>query len=333
MPARITDGCGPTASTYAAIAASATTSAAEARRSPSSDRKRNGAARDDEHVAAAHGEQVVETRRAEALPQRVGEAAVLAEDDPFEDRAPLSRETGRRGACEPAVQPVGDAAAQPEHPPRSTRAARRARRDDAATRVRSRAAPARCRAPRGGLPAAARACPGSCRSTGSCTRAPRQRRTTARTCTSQRPRFGGSATVTTARPAVPMLVASTLRSSASSRALPHHQPASRAGTRLRRGARHERRQREEHAHGDSENRTAVEAARPTASAPRRDTARGSRERRGPSVARCAPRRSPAPRRAPRASGTRRAPAGSRRSSARSTGRCRAARRAARPRPS
>ena len=69
---------------------------------PSSERERDGAAGDDEHVAAADREQVVEARRAEALPQRVRETAVLAEHDAFEDRAPLSRQTGRRGAREPA---------------------------------------------------------------------------------------------------------------------------------------------------------------------------------------------------------------------------------------
>ena len=37
-------------------------------------------------------------------------ARVVAEHDPFEDRAPFSRETGRRGAAQPGAQAVGSAA-------------------------------------------------------------------------------------------------------------------------------------------------------------------------------------------------------------------------------
>ena len=65
---------------------------------------------DQDHVLSRDREQVVEPRSAEVLPQVVGERLVVAEDDPFEDRAPLSRETGCDGARQPAAQGVGDSA-------------------------------------------------------------------------------------------------------------------------------------------------------------------------------------------------------------------------------
>ena len=65
----------------------------------------------DEHdVLARHREQVVETRSSESLPQVVRERLLVAEDDPFDDPAPLSPQPGRDRAREPSTQAVGDAA-------------------------------------------------------------------------------------------------------------------------------------------------------------------------------------------------------------------------------
>ena len=80
--------------------------------------KPDGPAADDDDVAAADREQVVEPGRPEALPEPVREPSVLAEHDACQDRAPFSREPGCRGAREPRVQAVGDAAAEADDAPR-----------------------------------------------------------------------------------------------------------------------------------------------------------------------------------------------------------------------
>ena len=76
---------------------------------------------DNRDVRAAHGEQVVEPARAEALLERVAQTLVLPEDDALEHGLPLTAEPRRAVAREPAVQPVGDTAdtaAAADHTPR-----------------------------------------------------------------------------------------------------------------------------------------------------------------------------------------------------------------------
>jgi hypothetical protein len=53
---------------------------------------------------------VVETGRAEAVPQLLAQSLVLAEHQPVQDRAPFSPQAGCDRARELAVDPVGDAA-------------------------------------------------------------------------------------------------------------------------------------------------------------------------------------------------------------------------------
>ena len=100
IPARTTDGCAPTARTYAAIPASAPSSPIQ-RLMPASHASTSIAAGDQDHVLSRDGQEVVEPRGAEVLAQVVGERLVVAEHDPFEDRAPFSREPGRDRLREP----------------------------------------------------------------------------------------------------------------------------------------------------------------------------------------------------------------------------------------
>ncbi len=108
-PARITDGCGPTASTYAAIAAS-TASSALSREIPTSQANAEHPRRHEHDVRPAHGQQVVEAGGAEPLLQRVREALVLTEHDALDHAAALPTEARRTVAREPGVQAVGDTA-------------------------------------------------------------------------------------------------------------------------------------------------------------------------------------------------------------------------------
>ena len=69
---------------------------------------------------------MVQPRRAKVLPQAVGERRVVAEDDPVEDRAPLSRQPGRDRTLESSADAISEPAettapadltprVQPEH--------------------------------------------------------------------------------------------------------------------------------------------------------------------------------------------------------------------------
>ena len=68
------------------------------------------AAREEDDVLSRDRQQVVEPRPPEARLERGREPVVVPEQHAFEDRAPFSRETGRRGAAQPAADPVGDPA-------------------------------------------------------------------------------------------------------------------------------------------------------------------------------------------------------------------------------
>ena len=68
------------------------------------------ASHDERHVLAAHRQQVVEPGSTEPIAQLVGQAFLFAQDEPDEDRAPFSRETGCDRAGEPVMDPVGDSA-------------------------------------------------------------------------------------------------------------------------------------------------------------------------------------------------------------------------------
>src|SRR5262249_58951887 len=65
---------------------------------------------DEDDVLAADREDVVEAGDPEVLTHAVGERRIVAENDPLEDRAPLSPESGRDRAREVASQPIGEAA-------------------------------------------------------------------------------------------------------------------------------------------------------------------------------------------------------------------------------
>ena len=53
---------------------------------------------------------MVEPGSSEPIAQLVGQAFLFAQDEPDEDRAPFSRETGCDRAGEPVMDPVGDSA-------------------------------------------------------------------------------------------------------------------------------------------------------------------------------------------------------------------------------
>ena len=153
----------------------------------------------------------------------------------------------------------------------------------------------------------------------------------------------GPVTTTVAPDERPISGASTLRSSASSRTLPHHQPTrtqrERAGGKahLRRTGRRRRRRPRRAARTIAGARAALASAIPTQTARTRSvgqprsTMRTITARRGPAAVRPAPGRFPESRRDPRPSGSRRGRSGSRRSSVPSRARCPAVRRAPRPR--
>jgi hypothetical protein len=57
-------------------------------------RERKHAAGQQHHVLARDGQQVVQPRTAERLLRPIGQAAVVSEQHPFDERAPFSREPG-----------------------------------------------------------------------------------------------------------------------------------------------------------------------------------------------------------------------------------------------
>ncbi len=258
MPARITDGCGPTASTYAPIEASEASSAAS-RGIAGEQREPERAERDHDDVAAADGEQVIEAARAEALPQRVGEALVLAEHDALEHAAPLARSPG----APPRASQACSRSATPPRPPRRPTMRQADARSTAWTpwrrsQVRSskpfdgprgarRTPSSESSAPCGGARPS-----GSSSSTGSRGRSAPQRRTSARMRSSKAPLRGGSSTWTSARSAVPMRGASTLRSIRRGARCPSPSRRGRARPRRRRAARGARRRRGEGRRGGGE---------------------------------------------------------------------------------
>ncbi len=274
IPARITDGCGPTASTYAPIAAIAPASA-HRRDTPSRNSESERPAGDDGDVRAAHGEQVVEPARAEALLERVAR-----DPGPRRARCPRARLCARRRA--PARRRARASRAAGRRDRRGRRAGRRRARLRRAGRPgprgggATRARRSRWTGPRGGrssprtdslAPCGGARPGGSSSNTGSCGRSGPQRTTRARTRVSNRPGRAGSSVCTSARSAVPIRDASTLESSAASRWLAHHQPASAtahaaatsraariAGAERdgRRDSRRERRDRSRRAHADGD---------------------------------------------------------------------------------
>jgi len=62
------------------------------------------------HVPTAHRQQVVEAARTEALPERVGEPLVLAEEYPLQNGAALPREPWHPVAREPCMETIRDSA-------------------------------------------------------------------------------------------------------------------------------------------------------------------------------------------------------------------------------
>ena len=69
-----------------------------------------GPGRHQDDVLPAHGEEVVEARGPEVVAQLRREARSLAQDDAFQDGAPLTGQPGCDRTGEPAPEPIGDAA-------------------------------------------------------------------------------------------------------------------------------------------------------------------------------------------------------------------------------
>ena len=109
-PARMTDGCGPTASTYAPIAASATSSAA-IRPRPSRPHEREHRACNRRHLQSVDREHVVEPGGAEALPRACRPSLASRRARPPSSTARRSPSSpAAESAREPALQIVGDTA-------------------------------------------------------------------------------------------------------------------------------------------------------------------------------------------------------------------------------
>ena len=77
-------------------------------RQPDRPREPEHPGREQHDVRARHREQVVEPTAAERLLEPGRQAVVVAEHDPFQDRAPFSRQPGCGGAAQPRAQPVAD---------------------------------------------------------------------------------------------------------------------------------------------------------------------------------------------------------------------------------
>src|SRR5581483_2861603 len=65
---------------------------------------------DERDVLSGDGEQVIEARGAEALPELVREALVVSEHDALENRASLARHSPSDRGSQPRSQPVADPA-------------------------------------------------------------------------------------------------------------------------------------------------------------------------------------------------------------------------------
>ena len=118
-PARATDGCQPTASTYAAITPSVASSrsARESREEPA---EQEDARREERDVLPRDGEQVVETGGAEVVLHVVRQPLVLAEHDTENDAAADAGRASPDGALDPvakAISEAGNPAASADLPP------------------------------------------------------------------------------------------------------------------------------------------------------------------------------------------------------------------------
>ena len=350
IPARTTDGCQPTARTYAKIATSAASCPAS-RGIPSSHASTSTAPREHDDVLARHGEQVVEPGRLEVSRNSSDSPSSSPSTMPTSSASPLTRlarrrrpargapgagRTGRRDLRGVRSAPVAaaqhDMDAAPSEPGALVEAVLGpARLDQQRAQLEDRAL--RRRPPERKLQQDALAHTTLAEAAHLRGHAQRELRAA-----------HGPGHDPVARPSVRSRARARSRSSASSRAVPHPQPARTSSDAHTRGSAPgaRRRRRPPPARRASRNDRGSGRAREI----RQPPARGTRRARAASAGRARSRRHqlsqllerararcPESRRDRRPSGTARARRGSRRSSAPSRARRRAARRAARPSPS
>ena len=288
-------------------------------------RQPEDAERQEGDVLARDGEQVVEPGRLEVVAQLVGQPLVLAEHDPGQHSValPLERRGDRARDMRPeAIRQTHRCRRGGRRSANRARAGRRGRRGGRASRARRSRPPGR--AARTRLPRSSSTAPwGGERPSGnsSSTRSRSERSSKRRTSAGRRSakvdlRTGPVTTAVTAAER-PTSGRSTLRSKASSRTLPHHQPASRAPARTPAGEHAGRlprrsRTRASTAAATAGARIAFASARPTHAPSTRSVGqpRAIRATPRPAAARCARGRSQGSRRDRRRSESRRARRGS-----------------------